>query len=84
MKNKRTDKRLVSFDLLKFFAMFLVLWGHCIQQFIPDYGMCKNKTIFTFIYSVHMPLFACTSGFFAFHSLEKAYADGIVRGGTIF
>lgn len=80
MENNSQHKRLVSFDLLKFFAMFLVLWGHCIQQFIPVYGMCENKTIFTYIYSVHMPLFACISGFFAYHSFERAYANGIGGG----
>ena len=51
--------------------MFLVLWGHSIQYFIPEYGSCINKTIFTLIYSFHMPLFAFVSGFFALHSLKK-------------
>ena len=59
-------KRLISFDLLKLFAIFLVLWGHCIQYFLSTHYSvdCVYRTI----YSFHMPLFMMISGFFSTNS----------------
>lgn len=58
----RQAKRLVEFDLLKCFAIFLVLWGHSIQYLLSsDYW---NEPLYRHIYSFHMPLFMMISGFF--------------------
>lgn len=62
-------KRLRSFDALKFFAIFLVVWGHSIAWFSnrdPAQGWA-----FRFIYSFHMPLFMTISGFFSAKLLDK-------------
>lgn len=60
-------QRLISFDLLKLFAIYLVLWGHCIQYLSDDESF--DNQIFISIYSFHMPLFMVISGFFARKSL---------------
>lgn len=55
-------QRLQSMDALKFFAIFLVLWGHCVQYLIS--GEFADKPVYRHIYSFHMPLFMMLSGFF--------------------
>lgn len=57
------SNRLVYIDVAKCFAIFLVVWGHVIQ----NYGESSliNKTIYEyFILTFHMPLFAIISGMF--------------------
>lgn len=57
------SNRLVYIDVAKCFAIFLVVWGHVIQ----NYGESSliNKTINEyFILTFHMPLFAIISGMF--------------------
>ncbi|MCM1309923.1 MAG: acyltransferase family protein [Bacteroides sp.] len=58
-----TDKRIAIFDVLKFFAIFLVVWGHCIQYFQSEEHY--NQLVYRVIYSFHMPLFMALVGFFA-------------------
>lgn len=48
-------------DALKFFAIFLVLWGHCIQYFLSSFYL--DEPVYRFIYSFHMPLFMMVSGY---------------------
>lgn len=55
------SKRTVWLDLVKLFAIMLVLMGHCIQQFDSGY---VASPVFLFIYAFHMPLFMMLSGFF--------------------
>lgn len=55
MANVQSGKRLIWVDQLKAFAMFLVVWGHCIQR-------CKTVFLLRLIYSFHMPLFFIISG----------------------
>lgn len=52
-----------TLDLLKFFAIILVLWGHSIQFFCQ--GHYSNNSVYRIIYSFHMPLFMMIVGFFA-------------------
>lgn len=67
-----TTKRLLSFDALKLFAIFLVIWGHCIQEFnsLP----CHEISMYRYIYSFHMPLFMMISGFFSVSSLKLKFS----------
>lgn len=51
--------------------MFLVLWGHCIQFSSAGCYDYYGDTIFKFIYSFHMPLFALISGYLFYDSLRK-------------
>ena len=56
-------------DLLKTFAILLVIFGHIIQQFQPN--NYKENIMFTIIYSFHMPLFMLLSGYFFEDKLEN-------------
>lgn len=64
---KQHSKRILWFDALKCFAIFLVLWGHviadCRNEY--DYNDVYGNSIYTFIYMFHMPLFMILSGYFA-------------------
>lgn len=54
-------------DILKCFAIILVLWGHSIQHLTARYAASTpyENNLYAFIYSFHMPLFMIVSGFFA-------------------
>lgn len=66
-------RRIIWVDVLKCLAMFLVLWGHCIQHF-TNLDFCNNP-VFLFIYSFHMPLFMMLSGYFASNLLKRSYLN---------
>ena len=60
--------RIIAFDFLKFFAIFLVVWGHSLQYFLSsDYS---DEVVFRIIYSFHMPLFMMVSGYFSVSSMS--------------
>ncbi len=62
--------RILVFDIIKLFAIFLVVWGHCIMHLQGyKYDSWANP-LYRWIYSFHMPLFMMISGFFS------ARADG--------
>ena len=65
---ERDNKREAFLDILKCFAIFLVLYGHSIQYLTPQHF--ENCILFKFIYSFHMPLFAMISGYFSFPSMN--------------
>ena len=77
---KRIDKqiimRLLQFDALKLFAIYMVILGHCIQHLLStDY---VDETGYVMIYSFHMPLFMMLSGYFASSGLKRNFLSGIV------
>lgn len=47
-------------DIAKGIAIFLVVWGHVIKYTLPT-----GNDIYNLIYSFHMPVFFCISGYFA-------------------
>ena len=52
-------------------AIFLMLWGHCIQCCcLGDFDFYEND-VFRVIYSFHMPLFMLISGYLFFYSARK-------------
>ena len=65
--------RLLHLDLLKLFAIFLVLWGHSTQYFFTSNFI--EEPVFRVIYRVHMPLFIMISGYFAVNSIKKGFKD---------
>ncbi len=65
-----TKERIKYFDALKLFAIFMVLWGHAVQQFSCDGGSGYGNAVFRAIYAFHMPLFMGIVGYFA-ASLSK-------------
>lgn len=64
--------RIIYIDVLKLFTIYLVLWGHAIMHFQPDY---EQSYIFRTIYAFHMPLFMMLSGYFATSSMSLGYRD---------
>lgn len=50
-------------DFVRGVAIFLVLWGHSIQYFSYDTFDYFADRMFAYIYSFHMPLFMCLSGY---------------------
>lgn len=59
--NMSVNCRLYYFDLLKLFAMYLVVVGHCIQYLYSNY---QTNPLWLAIYTFHVPLFLVVSGFF--------------------
>ena len=70
------QKRILYIDVLKLFTIYLVLWGHSIMHFQPDY---KQSVIFQTIYAFHMPLFMMLSGYFAISSMSLAAKEFFVK-----
>ena len=58
-------------DLARGFAMFLMLWGHCIQYCCAGSFDYFENTAFKFIYSFHMPLLMLVSGYLFCFSFKK-------------
>ncbi|SFI12806.1 Fucose 4-O-acetylase [Selenomonas ruminantium] len=63
-------KRNKYLDIVKFFAIFCVLWGHVVQQTCLLVNP-NDDYIFRFIYTFHMPLFMGICGYFFAKSLRK-------------
>lgn len=61
------SERNVLLDVLKGFAIFLVVMGHAIQYNQVDFD---TNPVFRFIYSFHMPLFMFVSGFVSYKSFD--------------
>ncbi|MFW0973304.1 acyltransferase family protein [Leclercia pneumoniae] len=71
--------RLKEVDLLKGVAIFLVVWGHCIQFLTTDRYDFFGNYVFMAIYSFHMPLFMGISGYLFGLSLgKKNFPDAIM------
>ncbi len=69
------NDRLLSFDAVKLLAIYLVIYGHCVQHLLP--GFEYENYVYLFIYSFHMPLFMMVSGFFSHSSMCLSYYDFI-------
>lgn len=57
---KPLNKRNYSLDLLKLFAMVLVVFWHCMARYIDDYGATPLSN---FVWLLQIPLFFIVSGF---------------------
>lgn len=55
--------RLLFYDILKAYAIVIVVLGHVIQTFNPEW---KTGNVLIGIYMFHMPLFIAIWGFFFF------------------
>ncbi|MBQ3194457.1 MAG: acyltransferase family protein [Oscillospiraceae bacterium] len=58
-------------NIVKGFAVFLMLWGHCIQFCSMGSISCFEDSVFRMIYSFHMPLFMLVSGYLFFGSCQR-------------
>lgn len=66
---ERLNQRNAYLDAVKYAAMFLVLWGHVVQQ-ISVLQNPSNDYIYCLIYTVHMPVFMGICGYFFAVSLS--------------
>lgn len=72
MENIVKDKRRsLTPDVCRGIAIFLVVWGHVIQQGLNGVIDVSENTIFKIIYSFHMPLFMLISGYFFYGSQRR-------------
>lgn len=63
-------QRIQLIDALKGFAILLVVVGHVLQGQLPGHDHFEN-VVYSVIYSFHMPLFMCLSGYVGARSLAK-------------
>jgi fucose 4-O-acetylase-like acetyltransferase len=63
--------RNIKIDFLKAVAIFLVVYGHCIQYAGNGKNNFFQDPVFIFIYSFHMPLFMMISGWVFFYSFSR-------------
>lgn len=70
-------KRESYFDNAKFILIFLVVFGHFIS---PHKGDSEALyTVYSFIYTFHMPAFILIGGFFSKSIMKKGYLKKIIR-----
>lgn len=67
----RQGKRSLTPDVCRGIAIFLVIWGHIIQQGLFDAENVWENPAFKFIYSFHMPLFMLISGYYFYFTCKK-------------
>ena len=70
-------KRDLFWDSLKFFLIFLVVYGHMIETYV--YNSSFNQAMYNFIYLFHMPFFIFISGRFSQINDKVKYRKGIIR-----
>lgn len=68
--------RLLFYDILKAYAIILVVLGHVIQTFNPEW---KTDNVLIGIYMFHMPLFIAISGFFFVKSADKYTIGTLIK-----
>ncbi len=75
--NSINKKRLIN--IIRGFAVFLMLWGHSVQYCCLDQFDFFNNGIYKFIYSFHMPLFMTISGYLFYSSSIKRELVGLLK-----
>lgn len=68
---RKSEQRSLTPDVCRGIAIFLVVWGHVLQQGLNGVTDVSENVIFKIIYSFHMPLFILISGFFFYGSQKK-------------
>lgn len=58
-------------DVVKGTAIFLMLWGHCVQYCALYDVYYPEDMVYKTIYSFHMPIFMLVSGYLFFYSFRK-------------
>lgn len=72
----RIAGRITYLDVVKYVAIFFVVWGHVVQQTYvgggyPIHREAYPDVLFNWIYTFHMPLFMGLCGYFFSRSLKK-------------
>lgn len=81
-KESNRTERIIYLDLLKFFAIFLVVWGHAILFSRPstlESEAWQHNGTLQFIYSFHMPLFMMLTGFVYAMTLKSSFINSIKK-----
>ena len=73
----KLQERNLLIDILKGFAILLVVLGHSVQYNLP--GRFDESLIFRVIYSFHMPLFMFLSGYVNFGSFDGSFGKLLQR-----
>ena len=71
--------RLLAFDAIKLFAIFLVIYGHCILHLQNHNYDIKENILYRFVASFHMPLFMALSGYFAQKIISFKFSELFVK-----
>lgn len=69
-------ERNTYFDILKGLAIFIVVLGHCLQTFYPNW---TEAAISKVIVAFHMPLFMLVSGYFFYPSVLKTNCSFFIK-----
>lgn len=69
------NSRSLVFDAIKLFAIFLVVYGHCMLHLQNHSFDIKENIIYRLIASFHMPLFMAISGYFGHKIFNKSFVD---------
>lgn len=75
----KVSTRVAAWDVLKLLAIFLVIYGHCMQHLLEVDG--KNNPLFLWITSFHMPLFMALSGLFARKAFQLRFNEYLLKRG---
>lgn len=75
----QNKERMIWMDLLKLFAIFLVLWGHSVQHLLKSPIDPWDRPLYKFIYAFHMPLFMMIAGYFATGVTKLRFKDFITK-----
>jgi fucose 4-O-acetylase-like acetyltransferase len=78
-----SNQRDLYFDYLRGIPILLVVLGHCIQYgsgaaFFNNEAYFDN-VVFKLIYSIHMPLFMCISGYFFYFTINKKTTLSVIK-----
>ncbi len=71
--------RIKAFDAIKLFAIFLVIYGHCILHLQNHCYDIKENIIYRFVASFHMPLFMAISGYFGSNTFKLKFSDFFIK-----
>lgn len=66
-------------NLVKGAAIFLMLWGHCIQCCSLDVVVYFEDIVFKTIYTFHMPVFMLISGYLFYYSFRKRNLEELLE-----
>lgn len=79
---EKSTKRSLTPDVSRGIAIFLVIWGHVIQQGLYGIAEVAENVVFKWIYTFHMPSFLLISGFFFYSSVKKKNLKTLVLNRT--
>jgi len=65
-----TSTRNFRIDNIKGILIFFVVFGHLVETHIA--GAPVIRTLWIFIYAIHMPMFALVSGMFSRSSIDES------------